>query len=501
MARSTRQAVSRKTKSKGSASRTLDVLFVVSECTPLVKTGGLADVAGSLPQALSGQGCRTRVLLPAYRGLIDRLDSVTTVLEDSDLYGRPSRVLAGMAGDLDCLLLDAPHLYDRDGGPYTAPDRRDWADNDIRYAALAATAAEIGAGALQDGWTPTVIHGHDWQAGLVPFFLPVGTKRPATVFSIHNIAYQGIFGPGSIDRMGLPGDRFNTDGFEYYGNVSTLKAGLVGYDMLSTVSETYARELTEPAFGMGMQGVIAARAADMHGIVNGIDTIAWDPATDPAIQPFDARTLARRQANRDLLIKEFGLDALSGPVHSIVSRLTPQKGLDLVLAAVPALLDSGASLVLLGSGDEALEDGFRAVAAAHPGRVGVTIGYDEQMAHRIYAGADTVLVPSRFEPCGLTQLYGLRYGAVPIVARTGGLADTVVDANAAALRAGVATGLMTTPDDAGSLSQALRRAATLFAQSTVWHAMQRCGMEFPTGWDKSAAQYRALYDSALARRT
>ncbi|MEM7422815.1 MAG: glycogen synthase GlgA [Pseudomonadota bacterium] len=494
-------AGARKTRAKAAAPRAdRAVLFVVSECAPLVKTGGLADVAGSLPSALSEHGCRTRVLLPAYRGLLDLLENGTEVMAIDDLFGGGARVLSGVANGLDCLLLDAPHLYDRDGGPYTGPDRNDWTDNDVRFGALARVGALIGQRGLSDGWRPDIVHGHDWQAGLMPFYLAAGDDRPATVFSIHNIAYQGIFGRETVARLGLPRDRFDPNGFEYYGNLSMLKAGLVGSDMLSTVSETYASELSEPAFGLGMEGIIQKRGRDIQGIVNGIDTALWDPATDPEVSGFTAARLKARRVNRDALIGETGLTISDGPIHSVVSRLTPQKGLDLVLAALPALIESEASLVLLGSGDTALEEGFRDAAKANPGRIAVTIGYDERMAHRIYAGADTVLVPSRFEPCGLTQLYGLRYGALPVVARTGGLADTVIDANTAARRCGVATGFQMVPGSASVMAETFGAVARAFLDRAEWTRMQRNAMKQPVGWDVSARQYRELYDRALLRR-
>jgi len=476
------------------------VLFVVSECAPLVKTGGLGDVAGSLPAALGKLGCRTRVLLPAYRGVLDAVTEPEAVLSLDVLYGGPARLMAAAQAGLDLLLLDAPHLYDRPGGPYTGPDRGEWDDNDLRFAALAEVAALIGRGALADGWTPDVIHGHDWQAGLVPLALGRRTPRPATVHSIHNMAYQGCFPVGTVARCALPPDGFTPEGYEYWGQVSFLKAGLVYADALSTVSETYAHELRDPAFGLGLEGVVAARVADMEGIVNGIDTALWDPAADPAIRPFGAGDLAARRANRRALAEAFGIGAPDGPLFGVVSRLTHQKGFDLLLGALPRLLSEEGALVVLGTGDPAIEDALRAAAAAHPGRVGVAIAYDETTAHRIFAGADAILVPSRFEPCGLTQLYALRYGALPVVARTGGLADTVIDANAAARAAGVATGFKFDAGRQDALERAISHAAACFRDTALWQRMQRNAMAQPVGWDVSAGRYLALYDRLVGAR-
>ena len=475
----------------------LDVLFVVSECAPLVKTGGLADVAGSLPLALAGTGCSVRVLLPAYPGLLDRLDSCAELLKIKALSGGPARVIRGMHGALDCLMLDAPHLYDREGSIYLGPDGSDWPDNDIRFAALAIAGARIAKGELADGWTPDIVHCHDWQAGLLPTYLGDAPGRPATVLSVHNIAFQGVFPPATVSTLGLSVSGFTPDGFEFWGNISFLKAGLVAADAISTVSETYARELAQPEFGMGLEGVIAARGADMRGIVNGIDLEVWNPETDPEIQPFGRRRMKGRKLNRARLAEEFGLGEGDGPVFGVVSRLTEQKGLDLLLDVLPGLLERGGRLVMLGSGDIVLEDAFVQAAEQHPGQVVVTIGYDEALSHRIYAGSDVVLVPSRFEPCGLTQLYALRYGALPLVARTGGLADTVIDANPAALSAGVATGFQFQPGSADALASAVERACTLYADGKTWRKMQSNAMAQQVGWERSAQLYRRLYDDVL----
>ncbi|MCC6305691.1 MAG: glycogen synthase GlgA [Rhodobacteraceae bacterium] len=469
-------------------------LGVASECAPLVKTGGLADVVGALPAALAPEGWQLRTLLPGYRQVIAALGPAPAVLAQADLFGGPGRVLAGRAGGLDLLVLDAPHLYDRAGTPYLDLAGHDWPDNPERFAALAWMAARI-ASEGTEGWKPEVLHLHDWQAGLAPVYLSARGDAVASVLTIHNIAFHGLAPADRLWRLRLPPEGFTPDGFEYYGHISALKAGLVQATRLSTVSPTYARELATPAFGMGLEGVIRSRAGDLVGILNGIDTTLWDPAADPHVLPF--RSAAGKALNRARLIAEFGLGPGEGPVCVVVSRLSDQKGLDLLLQAAPALTDRGGRLALLGSGDRALENAWLK-AADTSDRIGVRIGFDEALAHRMFAGGDAVLVPSRFEPCGLTQLYGLRYGAVPVVALTGGLADTVIAANDAALAAGVATGLQFWPLTVEALAAALLRLCELHADRGLWTRMQRNAMRHPVGWAASAAAYARLYESAVA---
>jgi starch synthase len=472
------------------------VLSVASECVPLLKTGGLADVVGALPRALAGQGWQMRVLMPAYPGLAARLEpGAREVWAEPALFGGPGRVLEGRLGELDLLLLEAPHLYDRPGGPYGGPGG-DFDDNADRFAALSWAAAQIAEHGLADGWRPEVLHCHDWQAGLAPAYLRfAGVQDVRSVMTVHNIAFQGLAPAWKLKGLRLPDSAFNADVLEYYGHIGALKAGLVLADAITTVSPSYARELMRPEFGMGLEGVIARRAAVVSGILNGIDTEVWSPEADPAIEPFSARRMAGKAKNRAALIQEFGLGEVPGPLAVIVSRLTGQKGLDLVPGAVEEFTGLGGGLVVLGSGDAQLEAALRAQADRTPGRIGVRIGYDEALSHRLFAGGDAVLVPSRFEPCGLTQMYGLRYGAVPLVSATGGLNDTVIDANPAALAAGVATGVVFSPVDALALEQALRRLVTLYDDRPAWRQMQRNGMNARLDWGASSAAYAALYES------
>lgn len=465
------------------------VLSVASECVPLVKTGGLADVVGALPAALAGQGWEMRVLLPAYRSLRGRLKAMKAVLDEPDLWGGTGRVFHGFIEGVSVYLLDAPHLFDRDGGPYSGTGG-DWSDNIQRFAALSWVAARMAREGVA-GWKPDVLHAHDWQAGLAPAYLRYhGTGGVASVLTIHNIAFQGWAPASALADLRLPAAQFHVDALEYYGNLSTLKAGLVTADRITTVSPQYAQELMRPEFGMGLQGVMAARADVVSGILNGVDEGLWSP--EEAAHPYSVAKLSRKAANRVALCKEFGLE-VPGPLAILVSRLTDQKGIDLLSEAIPGFIASGGGLVVLGSGDPVLETAMQALAAAHPGRVAVRIGYDEGLSHRMFAGGDAVLVPSRFEPCGLTQLYGLRFGTVPVVSAVGGLADTVINASPAALAVGAATGVVFHPVDALALTQALARLVALYQEPKVWTSVQKTAMRQPVGWAGSAATYARLY--------
>lgn len=472
--------------------RKLQVLQVASEAFPLVKTGGLADVVGALPGALAHEGVEVRTLLPGYPSVMAALRP--EFAQDMTLPGGPARLLSGTAGGLSVFVLDAPHWFDRPS-PYVGPDGADWPDNAQRFAALSRAGAMLATGAVP-GYQPAAVHAHDWQAGLVPAYLHYGGgPRPGTVFTVHNLAFQGRFPASLLGTLGLPASAYTVDGVEFYGGIGTLKAGLRLSDRITTVSPSYAAEIQTPAGGMGLDGLLRTRRAALSGILNGIDGTVWDPAHDDLIpHAYSVNRLRRRPRNKAALQARMGLepdaDAL---LCGVVSRITEQKGLDLLLAALPGLLSRGAQLALLGAGDAGLQDGFAAVAAAHPGRAAVQIGFDEGLAHAIQAGADALLAPSRFEPCGLTQLCALRYGAVPVVSRVGGLADTVVDANEAALSAGVATGIQFHPVDAGGLDGALDRLLRLWAAPKAWAQVQRNGMRSEVGWPGPARAYAALY--------
>ncbi|MEM7710110.1 MAG: glycogen synthase GlgA [Pseudomonadota bacterium] len=465
------------------------VLSVASECAPLVKTGGLADVVGALPGALMDLGCEMRTLLPGYPSVMAAVGAGKTVARFDDLFGGPAEVMAAKTAGLDLLVLVADHLYDRPGGPYLDATGQDWPDNAERFAALSWAAAEIGADGA-GGWRPDVVHGHDWQAGLVPEYLHARDADVPFVFTIHNVAFHGNAPGEKRPVLRLDPWRFTPERYEFWGQISALKAGLTGADRITTVSRTYAEELMTPEFGMGMDGVLRERRRDLVGIVNGIDTEVWNPATDPAITTYD--TPRGKVPNTAALRDEFGLAPADGPLCVLVSRLSHQKGIDLLLDALPALTERGGQLALLGSGDPGLEAALKSRADADP-NVAVRIGYDETLSHRMIAGGDAILVPSRFEPCGLTQLYGLRYGTVPLVALTGGLADTIINASPAALATGVATGVQFNPVNARALSNAFARLCDLHRQPKVWNTLRQNGMKQPVGWATSARAYHDLY--------
>jgi starch synthase len=481
----------------------LKLLSVASEIYPLIKTGGLADVTGALPAALAAENIATRSLVPGYPSVLEKLGKAEPVQTFADLLGGTARLLAGKAAGLDLLVIDAPHLYARPGDPYVAPDRRDWPDNAFRFAALAQVAMRIGQGLLP-GFVPDIVHAHDWQAALAPALLHyAGGRRPGTVLTVHNLAFAGLFPAHLMGAVGLPPEAFSIDGVEYHGAISYLKAGLQFADRITTVSPTYSREILSPDGGMGFDGLLRARGSALSGILNGIDDKVWDPASDARIATtYTAQTIGARAGNKKALQRHFGLDGNADALlFGVVSRLSQQKGLDLLIAALPALLGSGAQLALLGSGDQELEDAFRYSQSTHPRRIGCVIGYDENLAHLIQAGADALLVPSRFEPCGLTQLCALRYGAIPVVARVGGLADTVIDANEMALAADVATGVQFAPVDAENLAGAIRRTAGLFTNRKAWARMQQNAMATDVSWRKPAHHYATLYREIIAART
>ncbi|MFB9263454.1 glycogen synthase GlgA [Bradyrhizobium erythrophlei] len=478
----------------------VSVLAVASEIYPIVKTGGLADVVGALPAALNEHGIATRTLVPGYPDVLKALPSAELLLHWPDLYGGPIRVLAGSHDGLDLYALDAPHLFARAGNPYLGPDGKDWPDNGIRFAALSRVAAEIGHGAIPS-FVPDVVHAHDWQAGLAPAYLHYDHRpRPSTVMTVHNLAYQGQFSPDMLTTFGLPAESYRIHGVEYYGTISLLKAGLQFADRITTVSPTYSREIQGDDGGMGFGGLLRERSGVLSGILNGIDISVWNPQTDPQIAArFGAEQLAPRASNKQALQQRFGLEpSADAMLLGVISRLSWQKGLDLLLETIPTLLSEGMQLALLGSGDRDLQDRYSALAHAHRGRIAVVIGYDEALAHLIQAGADALAVPSRFEPCGLTQLCALRYGAVPIVSDVGGLADTVVDVDEAAVAGGAATGVKFGPVVPEALAHALRKANLLFNDKVTWRRLQHSGMTTDVSWRDRAGRYAALYRELVA---
>lgn len=480
----------------------IKVLSVASEVFPLVKTGGLADVVGALPGALQTHGVTSRVLVPGYPAVVAALKTPETIHTYATLFGGPASLVAAKAAGLSVIALDAPHLFDRPGNPYLGPDGKDWPDNAARFAALCRAAADFGEGRIA-AFVPDIVHSHDWQAALAAVYLAFAKgRRSASVLTVHNLAFQGTFPPAVFESLGLPAKAFAIDGVEYYGGIGFLKGGLQLADAITTVSPTYATEICTPAGGMGLDGLLRSRRSVLTGILNGIDTEVWDPGTDANLAAkYGPATLSRRSDNRRSIEAEFNLASGSqAPLFCVVSRLTWQKGMDVLGGCIDDLVARGAELAVLGSGDAALEGMFRAAAARHPGRVGVVTGYDERLSHLLQGGSDAILVPSRFEPCGLTQFYGLRYGCVPVVARVGGLADSIVDANDAALTAGAATGIQFLPIDTTTLSMAIERTITLHHNRQTWTRIQKRGMKADVSWARSAGRYAALYND-LVRRT
>ena len=481
----------------------LSVLSVASEAVPLVKTGGLADVAGALPAAVAPHGVEMTTLLPGYPAVMQELGKARTLYKWDSLLGQPARVVAGLLGDHPLLALDAPAFFARDGSPYADPAGRDWTDNWRRYAALGRAAADLAGGAIK-ARRFDLVHAHDWQAGMAPAYLrfaPFTKGRIVpSVMTIHNMAFQGHFGREIFNALGLPRSAWSIDGVEYHLGVGFLKAGMQSATAITTVSPTYAREIRDHEFGMGLEGIVVSRGDNVRGIVNGIDRAEWSPERDRELTAtYSARTLTRRRINKRALEAEFGLQEEGGPLFVVISRLTWQKGMDVLIEVLDHLVGIGGRLALLGSGDASIEAGLHAAAARHPGRIGLRIGYDEALAHRMQGGGDMILMPSRFEPCGLTQLYGLAYGCIPVVARTGGLADTVIDANLAALGAGTGTGIQFNGVNYNSLAMAISQAVTLYRETEVWRAIQRNAMKADFSWARSGRAYADLYAQLLHR--
>ena len=482
------------------------VVFATPELAPLIKTGGLADVAGSLPGALSGQGIDVQVLLPAYPSVLRALaidpSSVSSVAIVAARGQMPeARLLAARSAQgVALLLVHCPSLFDRPGNPYLGPNGKDWPDNDLRFGLFSRIAALLGTEKSPLAWRPDVVHCNDWQAALAPVYLVYGSgQRAASIVTVHNLAYQGIFGAESVARLGLPPESFSVDGTEYYGKLSFLKGGLACADAITTVSPTYAHEICTEALGFGLQGLLSRRANILTGILNGVDTAYWDPATDPMIvQRYDVHTLANKRTNKRALQLAMGLameDAM--PVLGVVSRLVEQKGIDLIADIVGQIVALPAQIAVQGLGDRAIEERLLALSRRYPRQLAVRVAFDEALAHMIEAGSDLFLMPSRFEPCGMNQMYSQRYGTIPIVSRTGGLADSVTDCSPATLAAGTATGFVFAEPSAPVLFDTVIRAIEAYRSDVTWLGLQRNAMARDFGWDASAAQYIEVYRRAL----
>ena len=484
------------------------ILQVSAELFPLLKTGGLADVAGALPRALLAAEQDVRVLLPGFPAIRDGVADAIQVAELDAPWGERVRLRLGRirtegAPDLRAYWIDAPLLYDRTGNPYEDAQRQPYGDNHRRFALLGFAASRMAHG-LDPAWQPQVVHAHDWHAALTPAYLAFaprhGHPRVGSVFTVHNLAYQGLFAPWDFADLGLPATAWGMDGLEYHGQLSFMKGGLGFADRLTTVSPTYAREIQTPEQGCGLDGLLRRRAGVLSGILNGVDDRVWNPATDTLLpHRFEAGQLAGKVRCKTALQAQLGLaPGAETPLFVVVSRLTEQKGLHLVLGGIDAMLAQGGQLALLGSGDAGLERAFRERATAAPRSVSVTLGYSEPLAHRLFGAGDVTLVPSLFEPCGLTQMYGLKYGCLPLVHRVGGLADTVIDATLEDMADGRATGFCFDTFDADDFGRALRRAFALYRRPADWDAVRASAMGRPADWGSAAARYLDVYAQALA---
>ncbi len=474
------------------------LLFAASEAYPLIKTGGLADVAGSLPEVLRQQGLDVRLLLPAYQHVLESVESPTLVTE-LELAGTSVRIVATRlpGTELETWLLEHPVFSQRPGNPYHDPQGDPWPDNADRFALFSRAAAAIATGQAGLDWHPDILHCNDWHTGLAVALTHLSERRPRTVFTVHSLAHMGLFDRATFDRLSLPEHFWQNSALEFYNQCSFIKGGLVYADDVTTVSPTYAGEICESPGGMGLEGLLRERRERLVGILNGIDNGVWNPAADPyLVQCYSRETLADKAHNKFALQSALGLASRDNcPLVGIVGRLVEQKGLELILPVLADILASPVQLVVLGTGDRRYERQLQAVAEANPGSMALVLAYDESLAHRIEAGADIFLMPSLFEPCGLNQLYSLRYGTLPLVREVGGLADTVVDCNPQTLAAGTATGFVFQRPEAGDLLACLRRATNLWYDKTTWRQLQLTAMSQDFSWQQSAQRYLELYDS------
>jgi len=485
----------------------LRILFVSSEAYPLIKTGGLADVSGSLPAALRKLGADVRLLIPGYPAVLDKLKNCRRLTTIANLPVVDSATLfLGEMPDtgVPVIAIDCPNLYRRSGGPYIDASGRDWKDNPLRFGILSYVAAVLSCSdsPLTD-WLPDIVHCNDWQSGLTPAYLHFkageGGKCAKPVLGIHNLAFQGNYPAEWVERLGLPAESFQMYGVEFHGQLSFLKAGIYYSASITTVSPTYAREIQTPEFGFGLQGLLADRHHEIHGILNGIETREWNPATDEHLaKHYDAEHLAGKKIVKSALQNSLSLaNNAHAPLLGVVSRLTHQKGLDMFLAIAATLLGQGCQIAVLGSGDAQLENGFRQLAQDYPQQVSTTIGYHEPLSHQIMAGADIFIMPSRFEPCGLNQMYGLRYGTPPVVSHTGGLADSVHDSNAESIKNDTATGFVMQAINQQQLLASTQQALAYYRDASIWHKIQRNGMRSDLSWDRSAQAYLDIYRSLV----
>lgn len=483
----------------------MKVLFVSSEVFPLIKTGGLADVSGSLPNALQGLGVDIRILVPGYPAVLENIGNLKTVAALDHLpHIGDATLMQGVIKDtqVKVWVIKAPSLYERDGGPYADKTGLEWRDNPIRFGVLSKVAAILSSEKTPvKNWLPDIVHCNDWQTGLAPAYMSLTEHSTAkSIISLHNMAFQGCYSANWVESLGLPSSGFSIEGFEYHGQLSFLKAAIFYADAISTVSPRYAKEIQTPAFGFGLEGLLSKRGDEIKGILNGIETEEWNPATDKYLShTYNSENLQGKLQVKLALQRDSGLDIdANAPLLGVVSRLTHQKGLDMLVPHLQFLINQGCQFVLLGGGELAMEKAFKEIASRNPGRASVTIGYNEPLSHQIMAGSDIFVMPSRFEPCGLNQLYGLAYGTPPIVNATGGLADSVIDSNPAHLKDKTANGFVMVEASAEGLIACILRAVKMFNHDKkTWLQIQTSGMQQNLSWDKSAQEYLALYKTLV----
>lgn len=484
------------------------ILFVTSEAFPLIKTGGLADVSGSLPAALRALGEDVRILIPGYPAVLKKLVNLKPLcsIENLPIVGRANLLMGYMPDtNVPVIAIDCPTLYERDSGPYINARGYDWEDNPIRFGVLSKVAAILAASNsplnhIEQSWLPDIVHCNDWQSGLTPAYMKLTNPTAAkSVLSVHNLAFQGAYDASMVEKLSLPRSSFQINGLEYYGQLSFLKGGVFYADAISTVSPTYAKEIQTAEYGFGMQGLLDLRGHEIKGILNGIDISEWNPETDPHLaKNYSSAKIIGKRAVKQSLQENFELQIdANAPLLGVVSRLTYQKGLDLLVQIAPDLIEKGVQIVVLGSGEAMLENSFKALAAQYPSQVAVTIGYNEPLSHQIMAGVDMFIMPSRFEPCGLNQLYGLRYGTPSVVTQTGGLADSVVDSNAQTLTNDTATGFKMTEVSASALEMAITRGLDYYQDAKIWRKIQHNAMNTDVSWKHSAQAYLDLYTELL----
>ncbi|NOX08733.1 MAG: glycogen synthase GlgA [Gammaproteobacteria bacterium] len=477
------------------------ILYITSEAYPLIKTGGLADVSGSLPRALQLLKQDVRLLLPYYPQVQQQAGKVK-LIDEQEHYGHQVRVLeTRLPGSrVTVWLVDCPAAFDRPGNPYVDTDGNPWSDNAFRFALFSQVAVQLALGKGHPAWQPDVVHCNDWQSALIPALLSQHEQRPGSVFTIHNLAYQGLFNYQAFIDLGLPDTLWGMNGLEFHKQLSFIKGGLIYADRINTVSPGYAIEIQQPEFGYGLDGLLKHRQDRVSGIINGIETKIWNPGTDPYLEHnYNYRTLAHKSQNKTSLQAELGLPVDADvPMLGMISRLVEQKGVDVILDSLSTLLQWPLQIVILGSGDKTYESQLTQWAEQHPDKLKVIIGYDEALSHRIEAAADIYLMPSKFEPCGLNQLYSLHYGTIPVVRNVGGLADTIVNATQETLADNTANGFYVKDNTPQALLETLEKALTIYhKKDESWHRLQHTAMQHDYSWKTSAEKYIQLYQQAM----